>query len=178
MSTFTDAECEKWRIDPTKNPKTGKKISETGKIYKDLVRKCGPIKNPSPKKPSPNGSSGPSQPHAKQSVENPLAKPMARIIRELFREVMNHHDLGGDGLTYSNCVIALTPNKKGFGSPVSANALTKIAFGVITKGEIKGHEADTIMRYLGDEINILIANLKKERLQISQRLLGNQCDEL
>lgn len=35
-------DCEKWRLNPNVNPVTNRKITQTGKVYKKLVKQCGP----------------------------------------------------------------------------------------------------------------------------------------
>lgn len=37
---ISNEDCIKWKEDPSRNPATGRKISATGKIYKDLKEKC------------------------------------------------------------------------------------------------------------------------------------------
>lgn len=46
--------CDQWKKNPNVNPRTGRQITETGKVYKDLLKECGPpkpIRKPSPPKP-------------------------------------------------------------------------------------------------------------------------------
>ena len=37
--------CNDWQKNPTKNPRTGRKILKTGKVYKDLEKECGKDKS-------------------------------------------------------------------------------------------------------------------------------------
>src|SRR5438132_13208498 len=48
-SSTLETDCEKWQCNKLVNPKTGRSIQPTGKVYKDLQKKCAS----SPKKVSP-----------------------------------------------------------------------------------------------------------------------------
>lgn len=40
MKTYTSLDCELWRQNPTVNPKTRRRISPKGKVYKDYQKAC------------------------------------------------------------------------------------------------------------------------------------------
>ena len=64
--------CDEFRKNPDVNPRTGRKITNTGKVYKDLVKECGGSVKVSPPKVSPPKVSGSRSDFGK--VYNPFYK--------------------------------------------------------------------------------------------------------